>query len=191
MTTHYIDIVILPDPEFSHAHLMGALLSKLHRALAQLQSSSIGASFPQHVNAPASKRSLGSTVRLHGTDAALQGLMDSDWLKGMRDHIALSALAEVPTNCSHRIVLRKQFKTNVERLRRRRMQRKGETAEQAAEAIPLHVARSPDLPFANLRSLSTGQTFALFVDHGPLNSKPASGPFNSYGLSQGASVPWF
>ena len=35
MTTHYIDITLLPDPEFSHAHLLGALLSKLHRVLVQ------------------------------------------------------------------------------------------------------------------------------------------------------------
>lgn len=58
MTTHYIDITILPDPEFSHTHLMGALLSKLHRALVQLQSSSIGVSFPQHVDAPLHQRTL-------------------------------------------------------------------------------------------------------------------------------------
>ena len=25
MTTHYINITLLPDPEFSHAHLLGAL----------------------------------------------------------------------------------------------------------------------------------------------------------------------
>ena len=35
MTTHYIDITLLPDPEFSHAHLLGALVAKLHRALVQ------------------------------------------------------------------------------------------------------------------------------------------------------------
>ncbi len=35
MTTHYINITLLPDPEFSHAHLLGALVAKLHRALVQ------------------------------------------------------------------------------------------------------------------------------------------------------------
>lgn len=191
MTTHYIDITILPDPEFSHAHLMGALLSKLHRALVQLGSGEVGVSFPQHVNAPVSKRTLGSLVRLHGTQQALEQLSAIDWLKGMRDHIALAALSPVPAGASHRCVQRRQFKTSVERLRRRRMQRKGETAEQAAEAIPLHVERKPDLPFANVRSHSTAQTFALFVEHGPLLSQAVAGKFNTYGLSQGASVPWF
>lgn len=191
MTTHYIDITILPDPEFSHTHLMGALLSKLHRALVQLQSSSIGVSFPQHVDAPLHQRTLGSVLRLHGPEAELQGLMALDWLKGMRDHIAVKALAPVPAQSTHRVVRRRQFKTSVERLRRRRMQRKGETAEQVAQAIPDHVERKPDLPYAHLRSQSTGQSFALFVEHGSLLSEPVIGGFNTYGLSQGASIPWF
>ncbi|KAB0588568.1 type I-F CRISPR-associated endoribonuclease Cas6/Csy4 [Comamonas kerstersii] len=191
MTTHYLDITILPDPEFSHAHLMGSLLSKLHRALVQHGKGDIGVSFPLHVDALATKRTLGSIVRLHGTPQALQALEALNWLKGMRDHIALGSVLAVPAGASHRQVLRRQFKTSVERLRRRRMQRKGETAEQAAQAIPMHVERKPNLPFANLRSLSTGQIFALFIEHGPLLPQPVDGSFNTYGLSQGASIPWF
>jgi CRISPR-associated endonuclease Csy4 len=191
MTTHYIDIAILPDPEFSHAHLMAALLSKLHRALVQLHSDNIGVSFPQHVNAPLSKRTLGSVLRLHGPESALQDLMALDWLKGMRDHTSVAAIAPVPPQASHRVVRRRQFKTSVERLRRRRMRRKGETAEQAAQAIPNEAERKPDLPFARLRSQSTSQSYALFVEHGPLLSEPRAGSFNTYGLSQGGSIPWF
>lgn len=191
MTTHYIDIRLLPDPEFSHAHLLGALMSKLHRALVQQQSSTIGVSFPQHVAAPITKRTLGAVLRLHGSAAALEGLMALDWLKGMRDHVALSALAAVPEGAQHRMVQRRQFKTNADRLRRRRMQRKGETVEQAAAAIPDTVERKPNLPFAQLRSSSTGQPFSLFIDHGAVQSAPQSGVFNTYGLGQEATIPWF
>ncbi len=77
---------------------------------------------------------------------------------------------------------RRQFKTNADRLRRRRMQRKGETAEQAAAAIPDTVERRPDLPFVQLRSSSTGQPFCLCVEHGPLQPLPVAGAFNAYGL---------
>lgn len=191
MTTHYIDITILLDPEFSHTHLMGALLSKLHRALVQLQSSSIGVSFPQHVNEPRHQRTLGHVLRLHGQPPALQRLMAQDWLRGMRDHVTLTPLAAAPPDALHRQVLRRQFKTNANRLRRRRMQRKGETAEQARAAIPDSVERRPDLPYAQLRSHSTGQPFCLFVAHGPTQPVAVSGPFNTYGLSLGATVPWF
>ena len=124
MTTHYINITLLPDPEFSHAHLLGALLAKLHRALVQLTSNDIGVSFPQHVNAPLGKRTLGAVLRLHGPQVALAGLMEQGWLKGMRDHVQLSEVAPVPSGVQHRLVLRRQFKTNADRLRRRRMARK-------------------------------------------------------------------
>ncbi|HEY4541182.1 MAG TPA: type I-F CRISPR-associated endoribonuclease Cas6/Csy4, partial [Noviherbaspirillum sp.] len=144
MTTHYIDIVLLPDPEFSHAHLLGALVAKLHRALVQLQASDIGASYPQHQMRP---RTLGNVLRLHGTEHALQRLMELPWLTGMRDHVRVAEVAPVPPTSSHRVVLRRQFKTNAERLRRRRMRRKGETAEQAFTAIPDSVERRPDLPY--------------------------------------------
>ena len=191
MTTHYIDITLLPDPEFSHAHLLGALMAKLHRALVQLKARDVGVSFPQHVNDPPGKRTLGAVLRLHGTQPALAGLMEQAWLKGMRDHVQVLALAPVPVDAPHRVVLRRQFKTNAERLRRRRMARKGETAEQAAIAIPDAVERKPNLPFAQLRSSSTGQPFCLFVAHGALQPNAVSGDFNAYGLSLGASVPWF
>ena len=72
MTTHYINITLLPDPEFSHAHLLGALVAKLHRALVQGQTTDIGVSYPQHVSQPLTKRTLGAVLRLHGTPEALQ-----------------------------------------------------------------------------------------------------------------------
>lgn len=191
MTTHYIDITLLPDPEFSHAHLLGALVAKLHRALAQGQTTHIGVSYPQHIDQPRAQRTLGAVLRLHGTPDALQRLMGQDWLKGMRDHTRISELRPAPADAPHRTVRRRQFKTNVDRLRRRRMQRKGETAEQAASAIPDSVERRPDLPFVQLHSSSTGQPFCLCVAHGPLQKNPVPGPFNAYGLGQEATVPWF
>ena len=191
MTTHYINITLLPDPEFSHAHLLGALVAKLHRALVQGQRTDVGVSFPQHIGRPLTKRTLGAVVRLHATPEALQRLMAQDWLKGMRDHTQVGELLPVPANAQHRTVRRRQFKTNVDRLRRRRMQRKGETAEQAAAVIPDAVERRPDLPFVQLRSSSTGQPFCLYVEHGPLHSQAVAGAFNAYGLGKEATVPWF
>lgn len=191
MTSHYINITLLPDPEFSHAHLLGALVAKLHRALVQGQTTDIGVSYPQHVSQPLTKRTLGAVLRLHGTPEALQRLMEQDWLKGMRDHTQVGELLPVPANAQHRTVRRRQFKTNADRLRRRRMQRKGETAAQAQAAIPDSVERRPDLPYAHLRSSSTGQPFCLFIAHGPQLATAVVGHFNTYGLGPHASIPWF
>ena len=191
MTTHYIDITLLPDPEFSQVHLLGALYSKLHRALVALRADNIGVSFPAHVHKPIFNRSLGAVLRLHGEAQALRVLMDLDWLKGMRDHVTIAEPALAPVGGTRRLVLRRQFKTNAERLRRRRMQRKGETAEQAATAIPDSMEHRPDLPFVQLRSSSTAQPFCLFVEHRETEGECAGGSFSAYGLSCGASIPWF
>lgn len=188
MTTHYIDITLLPDPEFSDTHLLSALMSKLHRVLAQLRADDIGISFPRHSLHP---RTLGKVLRLHGSEVGLTNLMSQDWLRGMRDHLHFTLPAVAPASAQHRTVQRRQFKTNAERLRRRRMRRKHETAEQAAAAIPDSVEHRPALPYVQLRSTSSKQTFCLFVVHGPLQSEPTDGTFNTYGLSNGTTIPWF
>src|SRR5690606_14782782 len=100
-------------------------------------------------------------------------------------------VSPVPSVAGHRIVSRKQFKTNVDRLRRRRMRRKGETLEQAKVAIPSVVERRPDLPYVHLKSRSTLQSFCLFIDLGPLREVATEGTFNTYGLGGDTTIPWF
>ncbi|QBB69464.1 type I-F CRISPR-associated endoribonuclease Cas6/Csy4 [Pseudolysobacter antarcticus] len=186
--SHYLDIKLLPDPEFSAILLLEALYAKFHRALVTQHSDQIGVSFPQYRLKP---RTLGNTVRLHGSEQDLLALDATNWLTGMRDHIHLSPISPVPESTKFQVFKRRQFKTNADRLRRRRMARKGETYEQAVSAIPSSVEREPDLPYLNLRSHSTGQRFCLFVELGNRTDRPTEGIFNCYGLSQNATVPWF
>ncbi len=188
MTSHYIDLRVLPDPETSPAQLLGTLYDRLHLALVQQRLDTLGVSFPQYSTNP---RSIGSVLRLHGNDASLRHLMQTDWLKGMRDHIRMSEVAPAPMDASHRTVHRRQFKTNVERMRRRRMRRKDETPEQVAEAIPSTVERHPTLPYLHLHSRSTGQPFHLFIALGSLQQEAVPGRFNSHGLSRTTTIPWF
>ncbi|MDQ1091385.1 CRISPR-associated endoribonuclease Cas6/Csy4 subtype I-F [Xanthomonas sacchari] len=72
------------------------------------------------------------------------------------------------------------------------MRRHGLSADAAAERIPDTAAERLRLPFVVLGSRSTGQAaFPLFVRHGPLLQEPVPGTFNTYGLSGGATIPWF
>ncbi|MBE0509048.1 MAG: type I-F CRISPR-associated endoribonuclease Cas6/Csy4 [Marinospirillum sp.] len=185
---HYLDIHLLPDPEFTAPMLMGALYNKLHRALVALNSNDIGVSFPQYQLKP---RTLGQYMRLHASASRLQELLTENWLQGMRDHVQITEIQPIPESVQHCVVSRRQFKTNADRLRRRRMQRKGESYEQATQAIPHSVERKPNLPFIMLRSQSTGQAFALFIAQSEVLSEPLRGSFNTYGLGQNASIPWF
>ena len=185
---HYIDIQLLPDPEFPATLLMNALFAKLHRGLVALGSGNIGVSFPEVEDNP---HGLGQKLRLHGSHSVLEQLTRLSWQQGMADHLRQQAIRPVPETRSFRTVRRVQAKSNPERLRRRLMKRKGYDEKQALAAIPDSTAERLNLPYIMLTSQSTGQKFPLFIEHGPLRDQPVSGKFSSYGLSAEATVPWF
>ena len=185
---HYLDIRLIPDPEFRPTILMNALFAKLHRALAQLQSQRIAVSFP---SVQAHPPALGDHLRLHGVAQELERLMALNWLTGMRDHTRISEPCPVPASAAHRVVRRVQAKSNPERLRRRRIQRHDTDETEVRASLPDSIAERLQLPFVTIHSQSTGQTFRLFIDHRPLGESAVEGLFSDYGLSPTATVPWF
>ncbi len=182
---HYVDLTLLPDPEFPRQQLMNALFAKLHRGLHDLQCSDIGVSFPEV------GQDLGGRLRLHSSVEALDRLMALDWLTGMRDHLDRSELTVVPTDSKYRCVSRIQVDSSPVRARRRLVRRHGVNLQEAMERIPDSAAKSCEMPFLVLRSNSSGQQFRLFIRHGPLWTNPTQGSFSRYGLSSSATVPWF
>ncbi len=185
---YYLEIRLLPDPEFPATTLMNALFSKFHRGLVGHGEGAIGVSFPDVKDA---RRGLGNRLRLHGSAADLRDFMGADWLTGMRDHVAIDGPAPVPAGARHRIVRRVQAHSNPERERRRLIARKGVSPEEALAAIPNRRAEQLDLPFLLLSSRSTGQQFRLFVEHLPIADESRPGNFGSYGLSPATTIPWF
>ncbi|GAB7263266.1 type I-F CRISPR-associated endoribonuclease Cas6/Csy4 [Dickeya ananatis] len=182
---HYIEIRVLPDLEFSAVQLLSALFAKLHRALGQQATGTIGVSFPDV------GKTLGERLRLHGSEQALTALEQTGWRTGLRDYSTITEAQPVPTGAQYRTVRRVQVKSNAERLRRRAVSKGRMTADEAAARIPYAVEKRTSLPYLPLRSLSSGQTFLLFIEHGPLQDKPVIGTFSSYGLSATATIPWF
>ncbi|MDP2833237.1 MAG: type I-F CRISPR-associated endoribonuclease Cas6/Csy4 [Pseudomonadota bacterium] len=183
---HYIEIRLLPDPEFPPNVLMNALFSKLHRSLAMHGQGNIGLCFPD-----AGKSGLGSRLRLHGSAMELQAFLALDWRLGMRDHTDVGEVLPLPPVKGYRVVRRVQAKSNPERLRRRLMARKGVSEQLARAAIPDSAAERLDLPFVVIQSRTTGQQFRLFVEHLPLQAQPVADAFSAYGLSPTATIPWF
>lgn len=182
----YLELQLLPDPEFPPAMLMNALFAKLHRALVSHGEGQIGISFPD-----VGSGQLGQRLRLHGQAGELEKLMASNWLQGMRDHLAAFAIRPVPDGAKHRIVRRVQAQSNPERLRRRLIRRKGIGADEARAAIPDSAAQTLALPSLMVTSQSTQQQFRLFIEHLPVQAESSPGRFSSYGLSNAASIPWF
>lgn len=184
----YLDIRLLPDPEFAPTLLMNSLFGKLHRGLVEHGGGSIGVSFPDVGN---NGRALGERLRLHGHGTDLERLMGLNWLAGMRDHTSVTDIADVPAMAKTRIVRRVQAKSNPERLRRRLIVRKGISIEQAMQDIPDSAAEKLALPYLVLTSQSTGQQFRLFVEHLAIQEIAVKGKFSAYGLSSTATIPWF
>ena len=184
----FIDIVVLPDPEFPTTTLMNALFGKFHRGLVRYGEGAIGVSFPEVRD---EMRSLGNRLRLHGTLETLRGFQQTDWLMGIRDHVSASSPRVVPASARHRVVRRVQAKSSPERQRRRLIARKGTSAEQAMQIIPDSTAERLNLPYLVLTSQSTGQQFRLFLEHLPVREQAMGGEFSAYGLSSTATVPWF
>ncbi|MDT0499968.1 MULTISPECIES: type I-F CRISPR-associated endoribonuclease Cas6/Csy4 [unclassified Halomonas] len=187
---HYLDIRLRPDPDFPPALLMGALYSKLHRALVDLEANDIGVSFPDH-KLGVRARTPGDRLRLHGRGARLEQLMANAWLTGMRDHVSLQAIQGVPVVVQHRVVRRRQFNTGSLSRAKRYAQRHDIEIEEAQRLMETPAARQITLPFVQVSSRSSGQRFALFIEHGQPQSQPVAGRFNHYGLSSEATVPWF
>lgn len=185
---HYLDLKLLPDPEFPATQLMSALLAKLHRGLHDLRRSDVGISFP---DVEAAGHGLGPRLRLHGSAEALDSLLALNWLKGMRDHVSLSELTPIPAQVHWRCVSRVQVDSNPERARRRLIKRHGISEEEARQRIPDSAAKRCNLPYVTLRSNGSDHSFRLFIRHGPTLDSATPGPFGAYGLSSQASIPWF
>ena len=182
---HYVEIKVLPDPEFGENLLMNSIFAKLHRALANTGQGEIGVSFPQ------AGKSLGAVLRLHGSLAALNRLMALNWFKGLRDYTQTSAVLPVPAGAQHRVVKRVQVKSSAERLRRRSVNKGWLSAAAAIERIPLSKEKQSKLPFLELKSNSNEQTFRLFIWQMPLQSSAVAGRFSDYGLREHATTPYF
>lgn len=182
---YYLDIRVLPDPEFSAQGLLEALFAKLHRALVATTQGRVGVSFP------AIGKTLGGRLRLHGRHGDLLELQSSGWLKGLRDYCECSEILPVPAAVKYRTVRRVQVKSSAQRLRRRSVSKGWLTEEQAALRIPDSHDKRCDLPFLRLKSLSSEQYFLLFIEQGTVQETATGGEFSAYGLSTNATIPWF
>lgn len=182
---HYIEIYILPDPEFSASMLMNTLFAKLHRALVEAGNNEVGISFPQ------AQKTLGDRIRLHGNRNALQRLTELNWLKGLTDYTGATATTPVPDKCKYRIIKRVQAKSSLARMYRRSVKNGWLTEDEAEKKINASKEQRLKLPFLQLKSHSSGQTYRLFIQQGKLMDTPQEGKFSTYGLSDDATIPWF
>lgn len=182
---YYIDIQVLPDPEFNESTLLNALFSKLHRELVSIDADNIGVSFPS------AKKTLGNYLRLHGSDTVLNTLMKNSWLMGLNDYLNIGVVSSVPKDCQYHKVSRVQVKSSAARLLRRSVKKGWITEAQAQQRLADSQDQQSTLPYLQMKSQSTGQHFKLFIQQGKPQHSHEAGSFNAYGLSHTATVPTF
>ena len=111
-------------------------------------------------------------------------------MKALQDHLRIGNVQEVPIEAFYVTVQRLQCKSNAERMRRRLIKRKELTSEEALNTIPDSVQKQLALPYVTLKSDSTGQSFRMFISQEKAKNQVA-GKFNTYALSNQATIPMF
>lgn len=194
--SHYQELTLLQHEEVPLYALWGKVYTQIHLALTELQAAlgtgKVGVAFPEYrFDAAVQMGRLGSKLRVFADDAAvLQQLNLAQHLRRYADYVQLSAVAAVPAEHGLACYARVQVKSGAERAARRLIKRHPElnyeTELARLQALSVHSA----LPFIQLNSLSSKQTFRLFIAKTAAMAAQ-TGDFGSYGLSNTATVPDF
>jgi CRISPR-associated endonuclease Csy4 len=181
---YYLDVKLKPDAEMRENVLLNMVYTKLHKALFDLNSASIGVSFPHY------QLKLGNCIRLHGSESDLANLQSKNWLGALAGYCDFSGLLVVPARVQYRVVSRKQ--ANMTHAKLKRLQRRGTIEpEQVREYKAKLFAHGLDNPYLELDSTSTGHKHRRYIQFGELKTEPVAGLFDDFGLSKSATVPWF
>jgi CRISPR-associated endonuclease Csy4 len=181
---HYIEIQLNPDAEMRENVLLNLVYTKLNKALFDLQSVSIGVSFPDY------QLMLGTRIRLHGLSDDLEKLQSSNWIGGLSGYCTMTLITKVPVGVSHRNISRKQSTMTQAKLNRL-IKRGTITTDKLSEYKARMFAKGLDNPYLELVSGSNGHKHRRYIQFGELIAMPISGTFDQFGLSKHATVPWF
>lgn len=197
---YYLDITLLPDADVNLGFLWQRVYQQIHIALVENKTSDnisdIAVSIPEYGD---KVFPLGTKLRLLSpSEKQLQLLNITKWLSRLTDYTHYTSIKQVPGSVSQFAYFkRKQFNSNIERLARRRMQRKDETFQQAMAYFNDFEQQRTKLAFLNVKSLSGGGRFKLFIERELVDEPIGNGAqFNCYGLSERAAdrqaaIPYF
>ena len=180
----YIEIALKPKAKTASNVLLNQVYTRLHKAIVVLKASNIGVSFPQY------KVLLGKKCRIHSHQKTLNQLATLNWLGDVIDECHLSEITAVPENCQYRTISRIQSTMTNAKLRRL-IKRRALNAEEIKQYQVTMLAKGLDHPYLELESGSNGHKYRRYLQFGPLQTEPVAGEFDTFGLSQTATIPWF
>ena len=194
--THYQELTLLQHEDVPLFALWGKVYTQIHLALTELQAAlgagKVGVAFPEYrFDAETQSGHLGCKLRVFADDAAvLQQLNLAQHLRRYADYVQLSAVAAVPAEHGLACYARVQVKSGAERAARRLIKRHPELNYETELARLQALSVYSVLPFIQLNSLSSKQTFRLFIAK-TAALEAQTGDFGTYGLSNTATVPDF
>lgn len=198
----YQEITLIDQAEISPYFIWSKLYAQLHIGLAEIKDANeqvnIGLSFPKYIYEQGNGESqkahvfLGDKLRLFAqTQEDLDKLNIQKWLVRLTDYLHITAIREVPDAriTGYASYSRQQVKTNAERLARSEA-KKGRYDYESALAHYKKFITTTNLPYVQIKSLTSGKQFKLFIKKKPAE-KTENQKFSTYGLSATSSVPEF
>jgi len=177
----YVDLHIQPEQEQNTSNLLSSVFGQLHIVLVDRGKGDVGVSFPK-----AHAIGLGDTLRLHSQSSVLEEVLSVQRMLRMKDYYRTSAISSIPHEHYWRVVKRQQPKMTASKARR--LLARGSITIQEAEAR-CSAQTKLQLPFLQLNSSSTGQSFKLFIEQVESDAPSEVAQFNTYGF--GGHIPWF
>lgn len=182
---YYIDIKLLSDAELSETFLMNMVFTKLHKALDDLKSDSIGVSFPNYHSL------LGDVLRVHGTQSDLEALSALKWIGRLGDYCSHTPISTVPEKIvGYRTVSRVQSSMSPSKLRRL-LSRKTLKVSDVDRYEAKMQSKMLNSPYLELKSASNGHVHRRYIVQGDVLESSKLGAFDRFGLSKVATIPWF
>ena len=192
---YYQELTLLTDYEMSINFLWSKLYQKLHLLLVtskNARNENVGVSFPQYTyNDEKMIPQLGSKLRLFAVKKEeLDNLALKEELKVYKDYIHITTVRRISGYChEYAIYKRYHVEGSIVQKARRYAKRHGILYEEAISLFPMD-KRGRELPFIRIKSCTNSNVFRLYIQK-KNTTVQVTDEFNSYGLSDRASVPEF
>ena len=190
----YQNIRLFPDEETGAKEIGEVLFLQLHLAFVENKdlggNSRYAVSFPEYSKG-GGKGSFGRLFRVFASTKEDLSALDLPRIcNRLSGYAECTGIAPVPKAYSFLRFFRVQGKSNAEALARRMSRRKGIPLEEAKETYRDFKPAMLNLPYINIKSFSTKQTFSLSINC-VCEAEERDGTFTLYGLSSGGNVPDF
>lgn len=190
---YYQEITLLPDADISLNFLWTKIFTQLHIAFADRKNHTgvmdLAVSFPRY-----GEQTLGDKLRLIAdSPEILDDFGVSHVLARYEDYVHMTKVRPVHENRIHgwAVYSRWQPKGALPRRARRYARRHDDTTyEEAMKLLKQKKGKGPYPPYIKMRSLTTGQTFSLFIRKEAVETN-TTGSIGTYGLSRDHAVPEF